>query len=135
MGTKACEFLAHLSYLCPYLPCGATALGSVITAAVKASPEAGPVILTTSAPWPSEVIWPFRPGILTQDHGMELYAALQHQLGPKPLLFRTKQATETHPIPGSLIEEENNGTNKILRVRWEDGKTRIEILKEFHIKN
>lgn len=44
--------------------------------------------------------------ILTQDHGMELVCCFGNTSWDRSLLlFRAKQATETHPIPESLVEE------------------------------
>lgn len=45
--------------------------------------------------------------ILTQDHGMELVCCFGNTSWDRSLLlFRTKQTTETHPVPESQIEEE-----------------------------
>lgn len=60
--------------------------------------------------------------ILTQDHGMELVCCFGNTKWDRSLLlFRTKQATETHPIPESLIEE-GKERNRIRFWREWDGR-------------
>ena len=121
----------------PLPPCGATAL-EVLPGSCKASPEAGPPWFWP-LPLPGHPRWYGKSDCAHLDpgpwHGISLLL-WQHQLGPKPFALQDKTSHRGSSDPWVTDRRrKRKEQNKILEaVRWEGGKTRIEILKEFYIK-
>lgn len=121
----------------PLPPCGATAL-EVLPGSCKASPEAGPPWFWP-LPLPGHPRWYGQSDCAHLDpgpwHGISMLL-WQHQLGPKPSALQDKTSHRDSSDPWVTDRRrKRKEQNKILEtVRWEGGKTRIEILKEFYIK-
>ncbi|XP_007528598.1 RNA 5'-monophosphate methyltransferase [Erinaceus europaeus] len=132
------EFLAHLSSLCHYLlvepqpwKCYRAAARRVRKLGLNDFDHFHS--LAIRGDMASQIV-----RILTQDHGMELVCCFGNTNWDRSLLlFRTKQTTETQPIPESLIEEwkRKEEVTNLETVRWESIDTNKEVVKRFHAES